>query len=688
MSIRVCQNSFSKGILSPSLQGRVDLEQYNLGLKNLKNGLVMQEGCVVNRPGLQYLETTKYSDKKTRLIPFVFNLNESYILEFGDKYIRVIKDGAYILENDTAYEITSPYGENDIFNIDYCQQADVVTLTCNNFEPYNLSRYSNNDWRLEKINFKATIESPTNVKAKYTGSTSSNTTTYSYVVTAVHKDNFEESSKSETISVVGHLEAYWTTSEYINISWTEVENACEYNIYRSVNGVYGYVGTSNTTSFKDNNIEPDLSSCAPTHTNPFENESPSCVCYFQQRKIYAASNQSPQTLWMSQTGTNDNFNVSRPLNATDSITMSIYDNTANNIQHLIPLDNLIVMTTNAEWSVNGSDGIMSASSSPYAKLQSYYGSSKIKPVVSGSMVLFVQSGGNIVRNLGYDYLSDSYDGEELTLFASHLFEGRKIIDMAYSKEPNRILWCVMDDGNLCALTYNPKQKIAAWHTHTTQGKFKSVAVIRENYEDIAYFVVEREINSKKVCYIERFYSRIVTSLENSKFLDSSISFSFEEKTNVINGLNHLKNTKVNALIDWGVVENLTVDENGTLKLPYAANNIFIGLRYDFELETLNLESQGTLGIYKTINNIEVKILNSREDFFIQNDDKTLNQNPRSHDSINNPKNLYTKDIEFCPLADRAIQKNIKIIQKYPLPLTILAINATISLEEVEAQWKT
>ena len=86
-----------------------------------------------------------------------------------------------------------------------------------------------------------------------------------------------------------------------------------------------------------------------------------------------------------------------------------------------------------------------------------------------------------------------------------------------------------------------------------------------------------------------------------------------------------------------------------------------------------------------INKVEVKILNSREDFFIQNDDGTLNQNPRSHDSINNPKKLYSKDIEFCPLADRALQKNIKIVQKNPLPLTILAINATISLEEVEAQ---
>ena len=80
-------------------------------------------------------------------------------------------------------------------------------------------------------------------------------------------------------------------------------------------------------------------------------------------------------------------------------------------------------------------------------------------------------------------------------------------------------------------------------------------------------------------------------------------------------------------------------------------------------------------------------MNSREDFFILNDDNTLNQNPRSHDSINNPEKIYTKDIEFCPLTNSALQKNIKIVQKYPLPLTILAINATISLQEVEAQWK-
>ena len=65
MSIRITQNSFSRGVLSPSLQGRVDLEQYNLGLKKLKNGFVLQEGCVLNRSGLEFLANTKYNDKKS-----------------------------------------------------------------------------------------------------------------------------------------------------------------------------------------------------------------------------------------------------------------------------------------------------------------------------------------------------------------------------------------------------------------------------------------------------------------------------------------------------------------------------------------------------------------------------------------------------------------------------------------------
>ena len=85
MAFKICQNSFSKGILSPSLQGRVDLAQYSNGLKKLNNGIILQEGCVVNRSGLEYVGKCKYPDKKTRLIPFIFGLDENYIIENSPK---------------------------------------------------------------------------------------------------------------------------------------------------------------------------------------------------------------------------------------------------------------------------------------------------------------------------------------------------------------------------------------------------------------------------------------------------------------------------------------------------------------------------------------------------------------------------------------------------------------------------
>lgn len=686
MSIRVCQNSFSRGVLSPALSARVDLEQYNLGLKKLTNGFIAQEGCVMNRAGLEFLNSAKYNNKKARLFPFNFNMTQNYIIEAGNYYFRFIYNGGYILDgNNAIYEIVTPYSENELSGIDYVQQADVMTFVHKNHAPQNLERYNHNNWVLSSVNIQASISPPSNITATYTGSTSSNTTTYNYVVCSVDSETKEESVRSSTVSVLGHMEAYWTTSEYITLNWDSVVGALEYNIYRAVNGIFGYVGTSSSTSFKDNNIEPDLTSCAPIFTNPFANDNyPDCVCYYQQRKIYASSSSKPQTIWASQSGTNDNFNISRPLNASDSLSMSIYDNLASPIRNLIPFDDLIVMTSSSEYCVNGSDKVFSANPAPVAKLQSCYGSSKIKPVISGSMVLFVQSGGSIVRDLGYNYLSDSYDGQELSLLANHLFEGKTVVDMAYSKEPYRILWCVMSDGTINALTYNPKQKISAWHVHKTKGSFESVAIIRENNEDIPYFVVKRTINNSTVRYIERLKSRNIASLENAFFLDCALHRTFTNKVSTVSGLNHLRNAKVNALLDFGVVEDLEVDNNGTVNLPYPAKDILIGLEYDFELETLNLEAEGTLGIDKIVNLVEVKILNSREDFFIINDDNTLNQNARSHESINYPKKLFDKDVQFCPLSNAGLQKSIKLVQKYPLPINILAINATVSLREVEA----
>lgn len=684
---RLTQKSFTGGELAPALYARNDLAKYSNGLKILKNGFVRAEGCVSNRAGLEMICEVKDSSKKTRIIPFAFNTEQTYIIELGEQYARYIKDGGQIIypeDSENAgqlVETETPYASEDLFMLKYGQNADILTICNNKYAPRELSRTSHYDWLFDKVVSAAQILPPTGLSATWTGDTASNTTTYKYVVTAVKKETYEESERSEVISATGHLESYWTTSERMTIKWDKVEDAAEYNIYRSVNGIFGFVGTSEECEFVDDKIEPDLTSTAPIARDPFENENyPACVNYFQQRKLFGCLKNAPQALVTSQTGTENNFNISRPLNASDSINIKLAEREVNEIRHLIGLNDLIALTSGAEWKMAGSDGTFSAASPPLCSPQSYYGCSHVQPVISGNMVLFIQAGGSVVRDLGYEYVSDSYNGDELTIFASHLFENKQVVDMAYSKEPYRILWCVMSDGSLNALTYNKKQEVAGWHRHETDGEFESVAVIREGFEDIAYFVVKRIINGEVKRYIERMHTRIIDNVEEGFFVDSGLKAEFEEPVQKLSGLSHLEGKTLVALADGGVCQNLVV-KDGTVKLPYEAKKIVIGLPYEFELETLNIEGENTHGLKKIITSTNIKIDKSREDFFVVGQDGSEVQNPRSIESINDANWLFSGDVIAYPAADYTEEATVRIKQKHPLPLTIGSISVVVSVEE-------
>ena len=382
----------------------------------------------------------------------------------------------------------------------------------------------------------------------------------------------------------------------------------------------------------------------------------------------------------SQTSTNNNFNISRPLSASDSINITLSEREVNEIRHILAMNDLIILTSGGEWKLNGSDGAFTASSSLVASPQSFYGCSNVAPVVSGNMILFVQSGGSVVRDLGYTYISNSYDGEELSIYASHLFEGKQIVDMAYAKEPYRILWCVMSDGTLNAITYNKKQQVSGWHRHDTKGKFESVAVVREGFEDVVYFTVKREINGQTKRFIERMTSRFIEKTEDGIFLDCSLKYE-GEPVKQVSGLEHLEGETINVLADGGVETNLTV-KNGSVSLNRPASKIIAGLPYEFELETLNLEGENTTGLVKIINSIDITVDKSREDFFIVGNDGTVNQNSRSIKSINDSNYLYSGSISVYCFSDFTENATVHVKQPYPLPLTINSISMDITLGDV------
>tara|TARA_R100000234_G_scaffold27548_1_gene15871 strand:+ start:159 stop:2453 length:2295 start_codon:yes stop_codon:yes gene_type:complete len=145
--------NFTAGELSPRLYGRTDLGRYANGATSLENFLVQPHGGLTRRPGTKFVSEVKTSSAQTRLIPFQFNVTQSYILEFGNTYIRFYKDGGVILASgsSSAYEISSPYTTADLSEIKFAQTGDVMYLVHPSYNLRKLTRTDHNAWTLTEV---------------------------------------------------------------------------------------------------------------------------------------------------------------------------------------------------------------------------------------------------------------------------------------------------------------------------------------------------------------------------------------------------------------------------------------------------------------------------------------------------------------------------------------------------------
>lgn len=164
--LRAYQPSFTGGEISPALWARVDLAKYQTALKLAKNAFLHPHGGVSNRAGLEFCGEVKTSANETRLVPFQFSTTQSYVLEFGNLYMRVWKDGGVVLSGPTPYEIATPFPTADLWGLVFTQEADVVYITHRNHAPRKLARLSDTNWTLTVPTFAPSISPPATVLAR------------------------------------------------------------------------------------------------------------------------------------------------------------------------------------------------------------------------------------------------------------------------------------------------------------------------------------------------------------------------------------------------------------------------------------------------------------------------------------------------------------------------------------------
>lgn len=268
--VRLYQQSFNGGEIADSMFSRVTDSKYQSGLAKCRNFLVEPQGPIVSRPGFQRVLEVKDPSKPPRLIPFAFSADQTMVLELGEKYIRFHTQGQTLLDDDgDPYEVETPYLYDDIEGIHYVQSADIVTLVHPSHAPRELRRYGATDWRLSVISFSSELAAPTNVNAVQTiNSSVTNKEDYTreYAVTALKADGSQESERSESFSVKCNP---YGDGAYNTVTWAPVEGAGLYRIYRNVGGVWAYIGQTEATTIRDENISPDASITPPLYDDPF-----------------------------------------------------------------------------------------------------------------------------------------------------------------------------------------------------------------------------------------------------------------------------------------------------------------------------------------------------------------------------------------------------------------------------------
>ena len=657
--------NFTGGELSPRLDGRNDIAKYNSGCKTLENMIVYPHGSASRRSGTQFVAEVKDSTKKTRLISFEFSTVQTYILEFGDQYIRFYKDNGVILDGGSPYEISSPYLEAELFDIKFAQSADTMYICHPNHNPRKLTRTGHTNWLLtnEVIingpfmdhNIETTTLTPSH---KVVGQT---TTVTASAVTGINSNQgFLSTDVGRLLHIKdGHLKITSVTSTTVVVGIVIIDLGI----------------TTPTTDFA-------LGSFSDTTGYP------ACVTFFEQRLVFAGTTAQPQTLFFSRSADYENFDdqYHETVADDDAIVYTIASNQVNAIRFLTATRTLIIGTAGGEFAVNG--GGTGESITPTNILinkQSNHGAANVDGIAVGNATLFLQRAKRKIRELAYNFDVDGYTAPDLTILAEHVTESG-ITQMAYQEEPNSIVWCVRTDGQLLGFTYQREQQVTAWHRHIFGGSFGSGNAVCESVEVLptdsseyqVWVIVKRTINGVTKRYVEYLHNLDFDETDDTSFnyLDSQLAYD-GSATTTISGLDHLEGEEVSILADGATHPNKTVS-SGAITLDRSSTKVKVGLPYVSLLQTMRIDAGSQNGTSqsktKRIYEITARLYESIG-IEIGPDLDNMERIPfrSSANPMDSGVNVFTgdKDIEFR--GNYETDGFIFVRQNQPLPLTVLSL---------------
>lgn len=428
---------------------------------------------------------------------------------------------------------------------------------------------------------------------------------------------------------------------------------------------------------------------------------PETLTFNNSRLCFHGNNYQPNRVWMSEIAEYFSFaptGADSTVSDSNAVTVELNSNKANKAQWISSGKSLLTGTSGNVWQISPSYFQNNITPSDVGTtLEDPYGSKKIPPLDIENAKLYVQKYGRSIREIFYNFQTQSYQTSDLTAVADHLFVPNnlgEIKEIAFQSNPFGIIWVVTDKGNLCTLTYSRQYGKFAWARQEIGGTdvfVESVSVVensQKNQDDV-YLTISRTINGATTKYVEVIANEFLPSDSedyNEGFFQDSFIFYDGVSTNIIGNLSHLEGETVQVCVDGGPIGEKTVNL-GIIVLDEEVTNVSVGLFKNGLIKLLSPEAilsdtATTHGKTKAITSVDLKFLNSLNcEIYLDNEllyeyvFRTLDEEGTLLDTR---PNLFTGTKECYLSVGYQKEPSLEIKHTSATPLTILM--ATISFD--------
>jgi len=577
--------NFTRGEVTPLAHSRSDAEFYKAAAKYVRNWVVRRYGGVTRRSGTRYCGATKSQTSVAAFIPFVFSSTQAYVLEFGDLYVRFwTPEGLQITSGGVPYEIVSPYAAADVARIQWAQSNDVMYLAHPSYFPQKLTRASHTSWSFANVNFQDGPYLPINDTTTTLTVSAAPSTGGSITITFSSTTNVNKGAGLQSTDVGRHVRLQLGGS----YSWGKI-TAVSSTTVATLSVASGNGGTGATLTWRLGMISKTLGY-------------PGSVAFFEGRLCWGRMDSYPNMIGLSRSALPETYAPSDVDATVADSHGTVYDiNQAGEIVWLQEAPKLQVGTLSAIRTLSSSDG--SATLTPRnvtQRLEVNYGTTAVPPVRIGPSTVHTGRFGRTIRDLVFDYNTNSLVSPDLSVLAVHMVK-QGVARFAYCEEPDSVLWGLTTDGNLVGTTFDRDERVIGFHSHPlVNGVVETICAVPSStlQRDVLFLQVRRTINGAVVRYVEtlsRLYDGDLMTQSDAFFVDCGVMYD-GSPVNQVTGVDHLEGQTVDVLADGAVYPSQVV-VGGTITLPGTrrASKVAVGLHIDAFGETLDHVPQGPQG---------------------------------------------------------------------------------------------